>query len=159
MIRVLDCDGQLLATEGFFHGETIPCTRNGRADMQTVCIRTHTADTLYAADHNSGCSTGQPVYVRTSCIRGCCGLGELTVYIRFQHTLFCLVVHGCRRAFLEVTERIVTVTQQALCQDQPALRLGEDTAVFLGIRIENVHQCAVEIVVDIRRIQQLQVFF
>lgn len=123
--------------------------------MQTVCIRTHTADTLYAADHNSGCSTGQPVYVRTSCIRGCCGLGELTVYIRFQHTLFCLVVHGCRRAFLEVTERIVTVTQKALCKDQPALRLGEDTAVFLGIRIENVHQCAVEIVVDIRRIQQL----
>ena len=95
------------------------------------------------------------MYVCPSSIRRCRGFGKLSVNVWFHDPNFCLVIHCSRRAFYEVPECSVSVSQQSFCKNQPALRLRENTTVFLGIRIENMHQCTVKIMMPIRRFEQL----
>ena len=64
------------------------------------------------------------------------------------------VILGGRGVLGEVAESPLSVTAQGLCQDQPALGLGEDAGIFLGAGVVNHGQCAVKSVGMVGRVHQ-----
>ena len=94
--RILHYHMQLLATEYFINLKLFPVRRYGRIDLQSVKVRTHTQNTLYAANHNRRCCTGQPVYMSSAFERTLYALGKLPVTIWLQFPDLRLVIHGCR---------------------------------------------------------------
>ena len=155
MGSIVNGDVELLAAETLLHLKAVPGVRDGREDGDAVRIRADAADALGAADHDGRGRAGEPVYMGTSLERRRLALGELAVYIRLEHADLGLVVQARGRGLEEILERAVAVAQQALGQDQPALRLREDTAVLLGVRIEDVHERAVEEVLLVGRLEEL----
>ena len=91
----------------------------------------------------------------TACEGRSGGLHKLSVDVGLDDALLCPVVHGSGCALHEILKGSVAASHQGFRQDQPALGLGEDAAVFLGVRIEDVHQGTVEIMVHIRGLQKL----
>ena len=51
VVWVLDIDRKVLATEVLFDLEAVPCVWDRWAYYKTLCVWSHTADTLYAAYH------------------------------------------------------------------------------------------------------------
>ena len=88
--------------------------------------------------------------MRAACERAVLALYELTEYVRLQRTdLDAVVVVGgsCLRPVLK---RAVAMPKLRLCEDQPALRLREDTCIFLDTLVEADHQSAVKCVFLVR---------
>src|SRR5699024_6348134 len=84
----------------------------------------------------------------------CRSLCKLTVAVRLELTNFSPVILSGRSVFGKVLKRALTVPAESLCQDQPALRLGEDSGVLFCPLIVDHRKSAVEGVRVIRRIHQ-----
>ena len=81
-------------------------------------------------------------------------LCKLTVAVGLQTADLCLVILGCRSIFQEIFKCLFSMSLQRLCQDQPSLRLREDTGIFFYALIIDHCQSAVEGMSVIRRIHK-----
>ena len=151
-VRVLYGNVELLAAEGLFHGVFLPLGGDRRVDHQTLGLGVQTEDTLCCTNHNGGSGTGQPMNVCAACERAVLALNELTVYVRLEHSVLCVVVVGSGSRLSPVLVSAVAVTQLGFSQYQPALRLGEDTCVLLGTLVEALHERSGEAVLYVRRV-------
>src|SRR5699024_7199227 len=79
---------------------------------------------------------------------------KLTVAVGLQTADFCLVILGFRSIFQEIFKCPFSMSLQSLCQDQPSLRLREDTGIFFYALIIDHCQSAVEGMSVIRRIHK-----
>ena len=84
--------------------------------------------------------------------RAVLALDKLSVYIGLKDALLGILVVCCRCCLFPVFICAVSVTQLRFCEDQPALRLREDTRVLLNTFVEAGHECTVKTVINIRRI-------
>ena len=158
-VGIFDRYVQPPAAEILFDLKFLPVRRNGRSDLYTVEVRTHAEDTLYAADHDRGGRTRQPVHVRPSRVRARLALRELPVAVRLDDAdLGPVILHG-RSIFAEVGKCAVSASHQRFRKDQPSLCLGKNPRIFLPKLRDNANHVWHQFVVRTENRDALQKHF
>ena len=142
---------QMGAPEVLLHFQLLPISGDGGSKAQPVQVGTNAQNAFHTAHHNGGCRARQPVDMGAAKVGAADAFRRLAMAVRLHHPNLRLVVHGGRGCLHEVFKSTVAVTQQGFRQNQPALGLGEDAAVFLDKGVKAGHQRTVKAVLHIGR--------
>ena len=154
MIWIFNPDVEMFSAEIFIHLKGIPAFRYCRRDTDSTQVWSETEDPFHASDHYGGSGSCQPVHMGSSEMAAGRSFCELPVAVGLKMADLCPVILCGRRIFRKIFKRAVSMTHESLCQDQPALRLRENTGVFFCALIVDHGKRTVECVRMVRRIHQ-----
>ena len=145
---------EMFPPEIFVNFKGIPALGDSRRDPDTFQIRPESEDSLYAADHHGGGGSRQPVYVGAAEMAAGRAFGKLTVAVRLEPADLCPVILCGGRILCKISECTVAMAAESFREDQPALRLGENTGVFFCPLIVDHGKRTVKRVLMVRRVHQ-----